>query len=184
MAAFAKAATVKAEADKAAAEKAAAEKATTDSGPHVYDFVVSEATANSAGLHITDIRVDGVRVSDDQLEIKAKPNYLCDSKSGGFQCISGKIAVNDPEPSYPSYTDLTWTKWDRTAAPVGKTVFTITTTKKVTRFEIDSFRPKYVAGWKIMENGVQVLQTSKGENADGPNPSTVEYVVAARAAAP
>jgi hypothetical protein len=67
---------------------------------------------------------------------------------------------------------------------VGKTVFTITTTKKVTRFEIDSFRPKYVAGWKIMENGVQVLQTSKGENADGPNPSTVEYVVAARAAAP
>ena len=54
----------------------------------------------------------------------------------------------------------------------------------MTRFEIDSFRPKYVAGWKIMENGVQVLQTSKGENADGPNPSTVEYVVAARAAAP
>ena len=31
------------------------------------------------------------------------------------------------------------------------------TTTKVTRFEIDSFRPKYMAGRKIMENGVLVI---------------------------
>ena len=171
--------------------KAAAEAA-ANSGPFVYDFVTSEVPF-IYGLHITDIRVDGVRVTDDQLEVKILPDaQLCGGKAGGFECINGDarpLGLNDPEPSNPSFVDLTWSQWHPESTPVGDTVLTITTTNKVTRFEMDFFRPVYENGWKIMENGVQVLQKPRwnGESARAgmsPNPHTVEYVIPAASPAP
>jgi len=44
-------------------------------------------------------------------------------------------------------------------------------------FEMDFFRPKYVPGWTIKENGIEVLSTSKGANENTPTPSTVEYII-------
>ena len=152
-------------------------------GGYVYDFIVKEQVAythgtNKYGIHITDIRADGVRVTDAQIEVKVVPNHAkCNSKAGGYECQGDNYGMNDPEPVNPAMADLTWSAWNREDTQIGTNVLTITMPTKVTKFEMDFFRPKYVPGWTIKENGIEVLTSVKGANTDTPTPITVNYTI-------
>ena len=158
---------------KPAAKKPAAKK-------YVYEFIVKEMSPETKNfnIHITDIRADGKRVISKNIKVHQEPNHAkCNSKKGGYECKGKNYGFNDPEPASPSIKDLTWSAWKKGQGEVGTKIFTMTFPSKVTKFEIDYFRPKYTPGWTIKENGKQVLSTSKGPNKNSPNPFKVEYVI-------
>ena len=147
---------------------------------YVYDFIVKEQSpyTKKFNIHITDISADGTRITDDQLKIHEEPMHAkCNSKAGEYDCEGDNYGMNDPEPANASYKAMTWSGWKEGQGAVGTKVFTVTMSKKVGKFEIDYFRPKYVPGWTIKENGKEVLTTSKGANTDTPNPATVTYTI-------
>ena len=148
---------------------------------YVYEFIKNIQTThtNDFNVHITDIRMDGVRVSPGQIVLHEEPLWAkCNSKDGGYQCEGDNYGLNDPEPVNPTYTDLTWSAWTDEQIPIGSKVFTITTPSKVGEFEIDYFRPKYAPGWIIKENGVEVLtETVNGGTGDTPTPKTIKYTI-------
>ena len=160
----------------------------TEPTEYVYDFIVAEQSAHTDkfNIHITDIEADGVRVTPEQLMIHEEPEWAkCNSKkkdkdnkpSLGYECEGDNYGMNDPEPVDGKYEDMTWSGWKAGQGEVGTKVFTVTTSKKVKKFKIESFRPKYVAGWTIKENGKEVLTTAKGANESTPNPAVVEYTI-------
>ena len=160
----------------------------TEPTEYVYDFIVAEQSAHTDkfNIHITDIEADGVRVTPEQLTIHEEPEWAkCNSKkkdkdnkpSLGYECEGDNYGMNDPEPVDGKYEDMTWSGWKAGQGEVGTKVFTVTTAKKVKKFKIESFRPKYVAGWTIKENGKEVLTTAKGANENTPNPAVVEYTI-------
>jgi hypothetical protein len=148
---------------------------------YVYEFIknVESAHKKDFNAHITDIRMDGVRVTPEQIVLHEEPKHAkCNSKPGGYQCQSGNYGLNDPEPANPTMKDLTWSAWKEGQIPVGSKVFTITTPTKVGEFEIDYFRPKYAPGWIIKENGVEVLkETVNGGGGNTPNPKKIKYII-------
>ena len=152
----------------------------TEPTEYVYDFIVAEQSAHTDkfNIHITDIEADGVRVTPEQLTIHEEPEWAkCNSKAGEYECEGDNYGMNDPEPVDASLKAMTWSGWKAGQGEVGTKVFTVTTSKKVKKFKIDSFRPKYVAGWTIKENGKEVLTTAKGANENTPNPAVVEYTI-------
>ena len=152
----------------------------TEPTEYVYDFIVAEQSAHTDkfNIHITDIEADGVRVTPEQLTIHEEPGWAkCNSKAGEYECEGDNYGMNDPEPVDASLKAMTWSGWKAGQGEVGTKVFTVTTSKKVKKFKIDSFRPKYVAGWLIKENGKEVLTTTKGANENTPNPAVVEYTI-------
>ncbi len=152
----------------------------TEPTEYVYDFIVAEQSAHTDkfNIHITDIEADGVRVTTEQLTIHEEPGWAkCNSKAGEYECEGDNYGMNDPEPVDASLNAMTWSGWKAGQGEVGTKVFTVTTAKKVKKFKIDSFRPKYVAGWTIKENGKEVLTTAKGANENTPNPAVVEYTI-------
>jgi len=152
----------------------------TEPTEYVYDFIVAEQSAHTDkfNIHITDIEADGVRVTPEQLTIHEEPEWAkCNSKAGEYECEGDNYGMNDPEPVDASYKAMTWSGWKAGQGEVGTKVFTVTTAKKVKKFKIESFRPKYVAGWTIKENGKEVLTTTKGANENTPNPAVVEYTI-------
>ena len=148
---------------------------------YVYEFIVKEQTVhtNKWNIHITDIEADGVRITSDQLEMHEEPEHAkCNSKGGKYECEGDNYGINDPEPADdPHMKDLTWSAWKAGQAVVGTKLLTITMPSKVSKFTIDYFRPKYVPGWTIKENGTEVLSTSKGENKNKPEGIAVEYTI-------
>ena len=148
---------------------------------YVYEFIknVESAHKKDFNAHITDIRMDGVRVTPEQIVLHEEPLWAkCNSKPGGYQCESGNYGLNDPEPANPTMTDLTWSAWKEGQIPVGSKVFTITSPTKVGEFEIDYFRPVYAPGWIIKENGVEVLkETVNGGTGDTPAPQKIKYII-------
>ena len=147
---------------------------------YVYDFIVAEQSAhtNDFNIHITDIEADGVRVTQEQLTIHEEPEHAkCNSKANGYECEGDNYGMNDPEPVDGEYADLSWSAWKAGQGDVGTKVFTVTTSTKVKKFKIDYFRPKYVPGWTIKENGKEVLTTSKGASENTPTPAVVEYEI-------
>ena len=152
----------------------------TEPTEYVYDFIVAEQSAHTDkfNIHITDIEADGVRVTPEQLTIHEEPGWAkCNSKAGEYECEGDNYGMNDPEPVDASFKGMTWSGWKAGQGEVGTKVFTVTTSKKVKKFKIESFRPKYVAGWTIKENGKEVLTTAKGANENTPNPAVVEYTI-------
>ena len=152
----------------------------TEPTEYVYDFIVAEQSAhtNKFNIHITDIEADGVRVTTEQLTIHEEPGWAkCNSKGGEYECEGDNYGINDPEPVDASYKATTWSAWKEGQGEVGDKVFTITMPSKVSKFTIDYFRPKYVPGWTIKENGKEVLSTSKGANENLPAPIAVEYTI-------
>ena len=145
-----------------------------------YEFIV-EVPAHSSphGPHITDIRIDGTRATSSQVKVDLTPDHTkCNSKNGGYECEGDNYGLNDPEPANPQYSDMTWTAWKTETASKGAKLMTITTTSKVKKFEIDYFRPLYVPGFLIKENGKQVLkETANGGSENTPNPKTVTYTI-------
>ena len=167
--------------DDAAATTAATTTTPTTPTEYVYEFIVKEQTVhtNKWNIHITDIEADGVRITSDQLEMHEEPEWAkCNSKGGKYECEGDNYGINDPEPADdPKMKDLTWSAWKAGQAVVGTKLLTITMPSKVSKFTIDYFRPKYVPGWTIKENGTEVLSTSKGENKDKPEGIAVEYTI-------
>ncbi len=148
---------------------------------YVYEFIVKEQTAHTKdfNIHITDIEADGVRITSDQLEMHQEPEHAkCNSKGGGYECEGDNYGINDPEPADgAAMNDLSWSAWKAGQAVVGTKLLTITMPSKVSKFTIDYFRPKYVPGWTIKENGTEVLSTSKGANKKIPTGIAVEYTI-------
>ena len=151
-----------------------------------YDFIINVKSAHTDdndtfGMHITDIRIDGVRATDDQIDVIVEPGHAkCNSKTDGdvkgYECEDGVYGMNDNEPADPEFLDLTWSGWKEEQLSVGTKFMTITTTEKVSKFEIDYFRPKYVPGLIIKENGEEVVkEDANGGSEDEPNPKTVTY---------
>lgn len=158
------------------------EEPTTPTEPteYVYDFIVKEQSphTNDFNIHITDIEADGVRVTPEQLTIHEEPEHAkCNSKANGYECEGDNYGMIDPEPVDGEYADLSWSAWKDGQGEVGAKVFTVTTSTKVKKFKIDYFRPKYVPGWTIKENGKEVLTTSKGAAENTPTPTVVEYEI-------
>jgi len=152
----------------------------TEPTEYVYDFIVAEQSPRTKdfNIHITDIEADGVRVTPEQLTIHEEPEWAkCNSKANGYECEGDNYGMNDPEPADGEYADLSWSAWKAGQGEVGTKVFTVTTSTKVKKFKIDYFRPKYVPGWTIKENGKEVLTTSKGANENTPTPAVVEYII-------
>src|SRR6056300_1642039 len=138
-----------------------------------YEFIknIESAHTKDYNVHITDIRVDGKRVTSDQIQLHEEPDWAkCNSKGSGYECVGTNYGLNDPEPANPTYSDLPWSAWKEGQIEVGSKVMTITTLSKVKEFEIDYFRPKYVPGWIIKENGKEVFKETT-------NPKTVKYVI-------
>ena len=120
-------------------------------------------TQTSLIFIFTDIEADGVRVTPEQLTIHEEPGGPnVTARRGEYECEGDNYGMNDPEPVDASFKGLTWSGWKAGQGEVGTKVFTVTTSKKVKKFKIESFRPKYVAGWTIKENGKEVLTTTKG----------------------
>ena len=146
-----------------------------------YEFIknIESHHTENFNVHITDIRVDGVRVTPGQIVLHEEPEWAkCNSKDGGYQCEGDNYGLNDPEPANPQFADMTWSAWKEGQIPVGSKVMTITTPTKVKEFEIDYFRPKYVPGWIIKENGVEVLkETVNGGTGNTPNPKSIKYTI-------
>jgi len=150
-------------------------------GEFVYEFIVNEQPehTNKYNIHITDIEADGLRVTTEQIKIHQEPEWAkCNSKEGEYECEDDLYGLNDPEPVNPvNFKDLSWSAWKEGQAEVGTLLMTITMPYKVDSFNIDYFRPKYVPGWIIKENGVEVLKTNKGRNESTPQPAVVEYAI-------
>ena len=151
---------------------------------YVYDFIIKEETErqrthNDFNVHITDIEADGVRITSDQLEMHEEPEWAkCNSKGGGYECEGDNYGINDPEPADgAAMNDLSWSAWKAGQAVVGTKLLTITMPSKVSKFTIDYFRPKYVPGWLIKENGTEVLSTPQGEDKKTPTGIAVEYTI-------
>ena len=148
---------------------------------YTYEFIknIESKHTNQYNVHITDIRVDGTRITSDQIQLHEEPEHAkCNSKANGYECEGDNYGLNDPEPANPTYADLTWSAWKEGQIPVGSKVMTITTSSKVKEFEIDYFRPKYAPGWIIKENGKEVLkETANGGSGNSPNPKTIKYTI-------
>jgi hypothetical protein len=146
-----------------------------------YEFIknVESSHTENFNVHITDIRVDGTRITSDQIQLHEEPEHAkCNSKANGYECEGDNYGLNDPEPANPTYADLTWSAWKEGQIPVGSKVMTITTSSKVKEFEIDYFRPKYAPGWIIKENGKEVLkETANGGSGNSPYPKTIKYTI-------
>ena len=145
-----------------------------------YEFIVEvPAQHESLGPHITDIRIDGTRATSSQVKVDLTPDHTkCNSKDGGYECEGDNYGLNDPEPASPEFNDMTWTAWKSETSTKGAKLMTITTTSKVKKFEVDYFRPVYVPGFLIKENGKQVLkETANGGSENNPNPKTVTYTI-------
>ena len=157
---------------------------------YAYDFIVNaktphEETNDDFGIHITDVRMDGTRVTSAQLEIFVEPGHAkCNSKVTsdtikGYECEPDVYGMIDNEPPSPEMIDLTWSGWKESNVSIGTKLFKITSPTKVSEFEIDYFRPKYVPGFIIKENGIEVIKetTSRGTNENEPTPKTIKYTI-------
>jgi hypothetical protein len=167
--------------DDAAATTAATTTTSTTPTEYVYEFIVKQQTAHTDkfNIHITDIEADGVRITSDQLEMHEEPEWAkCNSKGGGYECEGDNYGINDPEPADgAAMNDLSWSAWKAGQAVVGTKLLTITMPSKVSKFTIDYFRPKYVPGWIIKENGSEVESTPQGQDKDTPTGIAVEYTI-------
>jgi hypothetical protein len=144
-------------------------------GNYVYEFIVNVQNEHTLRLHLADIKMDGVRPDESQVEIKISPNrYYCDSKTD--DCVG-----DDTLGYIDAAGDMTWTAWDEedeVVYTIGDTIFTVTSPTKVSEFEISYQRPKYAPGWIIKENGNVVLTEPENKGGDSePTPVTYKYEI-------
>jgi len=142
---------------------------------YVYEFIVNIQNEHELRLHLADIKMDGVRATSDQVEIHVAPNrHPCGTKTD--ECISDTTLGH-----IDAAGDMTWAAWDEEGGAVygvGDKIFTVTSPTKVSSFEIAYQRPKYMPGWIIKENGVEVIkETANGGSESVPTPITKEYTI-------
>ena len=151
-------------------------------GGYVYEFIVNIPGhhTNTYTTAITDIRIDDVRATADQVEVHVEPEWAkCNSKGGGYECEGDVYGMIDSQP-HPTtaMNDTSWSQWASGQDVSGTKLFTITTSSKVSKFYFEYFRPKYIPGWIIKENGVEVIkETEHGGTGSTPNPTSKEYTI-------
>jgi hypothetical protein len=142
-------------------------------GSYTYDFYIQTPEASPEhDLHLADIKIDGIRAISSQVTMHVQPDrYVCGSKTDA--CVSDTTLGHiDPR------GDSTWAAWELDTTSVGQKIFTITTSKKVGKFEISYQRPKYTPGWRITENGTAVVtETSNRGGENTPSPVTYTYTI-------
>ena len=149
---------------------------------YVYEFIVNIPghARDRYTTAITDIRIDDVRATADQVEVHVEPEWAkCNSKAGGYECEGDVYGMIDSQP-HPTtaMNDTSWSQWASGQDVSGTKLFTITTSSKVSKFYFEYFRPKYIPGWIIKENGVEVIkETEHGGTGNTPNPTSKEYTI-------
>lgn len=124
-----------------------------------YIFEINVVNASGTNLVIAAIRANGI--------------YL--SEWDKFVSIEALLDINQIEDTIENVTQfLGYARWVNGIAVSGVSVFKIVTTEKVNSFVINHYRPVYVPGWNIYENGVLVL--SRNTNA-GSSQKPTDYEV-------
>ena len=138
---------------------------------YVYDFIVEHENQHATGgIHLSTIKMDGLRVDEDQVEIHVEPELKCGSRANGYDCDEDVYGAVDDEPEErENDDDITWTKWKKGDTPVGTKLMSVSSQTKVSEFKIEFVKPRFTPGFKIMENGVEVFKsTSNAGNNDTP----------------
>jgi hypothetical protein len=137
--------------------------------PYVYDFIVEHENQHATGgIHLSSIKMDGLRVGENQVEIHVEPQSKCGSQDDGYDCEEDVYGAVDDEPEQrDNDKDITWTKWRKSDTPVGTKLMTVTSPTKVSEFKLEFVRPRYTPGFKIMENGVEVFKSTSNAGNNG-----------------
>ena len=121
---------------------------------YTYTFIMSVVSVsegqNGIGPVIRDIRLDGVRPTEDQFNINKMPDRdLCQAHNGAT-CDAGQIGMIDDDPN----TDSNWVATNG----AGQEFFSITSPTRVSTIEIASQSAFYTPGWIIEEDGVEMYR--------------------------
>ena len=121
---------------------------------YTYTFIMSVVSVsegqNGIGPVIRDIRLDGVRPTEDQFNINKMPDRdLCQAHNGAT-CDAGQIGMIDDDPN----TDSNWVATNG----AGQEFFSITSPTRVSTIEIASQTAFYTPGWIIEEDGVEMYR--------------------------
>jgi hypothetical protein len=142
-------------------------------GGYTYNFYIQVPEASPEhDLHLADIKIDGIRATSSQVTMHVQPDrYTCGTKTDA--CVSDATLGH-----IDAVGDSTWAAWELDTTSTGQKIFTITSPTKVSTFEISYQRPKYTPGWRITENGTNVVtETSNRGGAGTPTPVTYTYTI-------
>jgi len=139
---------------------------------YVYEFhIVSETEHSDHGSVISDIKIDGNRVSKDEITFHIAPTkYDCEHDTQNNWDCKGDMGYLDEDGA------ITMAAWNKHTPP--EKFFTITSDKKIGEVEISFHRPTYTPALMIKENGVEILRDdSNGGNEGSPSPNPVKYTI-------
>ena len=139
---------------------------------YVYDIhLVSKTEHGNHGSVISDIKIDGTRISKDEITFNIPPTlYDCNHDTDRSYDCKGEMGYLD------SGGHITMAAWNKHNPP--EKFFTITTDKKVKEIEITWHRPTYAPAIMIKENGKEVVKdTSNHGNKLTPSPYPVKYTI-------
>ena len=139
---------------------------------YVYDvYIVGKTAHGDHGSVIGDLKVDGKRVSKDEITFHIAPNkYDCEHDTDRSYNCDGEMGYMDRSGV------ITMAAWDK-HNPIEK-FFTITSPTKLMTIEIIFHRPTYAPALMIEENGVEILRDdSNGGNEGSPSPFPVTYTI-------
>ena len=137
-----------------------------------YEFhIVSETEHNDHGSVISDIKIDGNRVSKDEITFHIAPTkYDCQHDTDTSYDCEGEMGYLDEGGA------ITMAAWNKHTPP--EKFFTITSPTKISTIEISFHRPTYAPALMIKENGVEILRDdSNGGNEGSPSPNPVKYTI-------
>ena len=139
---------------------------------YVYDVhIVSDNAHNDDGSVISDIKIDGNRVSKDEITFHIAPTkYDCEHDTQNNWDCKGDMGYLDGDGA------ITMAAWNKHTPP--EKFFTITSDKKIGEIEISFHRPTYAPALMIKENGVEILRDDSNKGSDGsPSPYPVKYTI-------
>ena len=141
-------------------------------GGFTYEFhIVSETEHSDHGSVISDIKIDGNRVSKDEITFHIAPTkYDCEHDSEHNWDCKGDMGYLDEDGA------ITMAAWNKHTPP--EKFFTITSDKKIGEVEISFHRPTYAPALMIKENGVEILRDDSNKGSDlSPSPFPVKYTI-------
>jgi len=142
------------------------------SSAFTYEFhIVSGTDHDDHGSVISDIKIDGNRVSKDEITFHIAPTkYDCEHDTQNNWDCKGDMGYLDEDGA------ITMAAWNKHTPP--EKFFTITSDKKIGEVEISFHRPTYTPALMIKENGVEILRDdSNGGNEGSPSPNPVKYTI-------
>ena len=156
----------------AAAAAAGAGAGAGGSSEFTYEFhIVSETEHDDHGSVISDIKIDGNRVSKDEITFHIAPTkYDCEHDTDTSYDCEGEMGYLDEGGA------ITMAAWNKHTPP--EKFFTITSPTKISTIEISFHRPTYAPALMIKENGVEILRDDSNKGSDGsPSPFPVTYTI-------